>query len=621
MSTNAAIEQCPMLRHIGARLHDDGRCSFRVWAPSIDALRLKVYDPVRMVDMLRDDDGYHSATLDDIVPMSRYAFVFPDERERPDPASRCQPDGVHGPSAVADLDVAWSQQRFDCPPLAEHVIYELHVGTFTPDGTFDAVIDRLNDLQAMGITTLQLMPVAQFPGTRNWGYDGVALFAAQHSYGGVQGLQRLVDACHGRGMSVFLDVVYNHLGPEGNYLREFGPYFTDRYHTPWGDALNFDGPESDHVRAFFIHNALYWIDECRIDGLRLDALHAIVDNTPRPFIEELAAAVHRRAEELDRRVHVIAESAANDARLLRPSSAGGFGMDAQWNDDFHHVLHVLLTDETAGYYQSYDPATHLQKLYDDGFAYTGEYSPFHRRRHGRPAADIPCDRFVVFSQNHDQIGNRMLGERLATLAGLDGARLAAALVLLSPFVPMLFMGEEYADPAPFLYFVDHGDKELLDAVREGRRREFESFAWQTEPPDPGASETFQRSMIDWSLRTEGEHAQMLALYRDLIELRRTCAALQSPAKEHTVARHDTHQNILTIEYGPPEVARLAVIANVVGHARTIQAQLHPGNWTCSLDTADQRYGGPGATADAALTGPEASLHLRPYAIAVYQQGV
>lgn len=606
--------------HLGASLQPDGRCDFRVWAPYHDRLRVKLHGHGPPREMDRDGDGYHTLSVDGVRPDQRYLYVLPDGTERPDPASRSQPEGVHGPSAVLDPNFDWTDGDFESPPLADQVLYELHVGTFTEDGTFDAVIDRLEDLRSLGVTTLQVMPVAQFPGTRNWGYDGVGLFAAQHSYGGAPALKRLVDASHARGMSVLLDVVYNHLGPEGNYLRDFGPYFTDHYRTPWGDALNFDGPDSDHVRVFFIRNALYWIEDCHVDGLRLDAVHAIVDNSPLPFIEQLAGAVHDRAEQLGRRVHVIAESAANDSRLLRPPSRGGFGMDAQWNDDFHHVVHTLLTGEDTGYYESYDPSSHLQRLFDDGFAYTGEYSPFHRRRHGRPSADVPFDRFIVFSQNHDQVGNRRLGERLSTLAGRDAARLAAALTLLSPFVPMLFMGEEYAEPAPFLYFVDHGDERLLQAVRDGRRAELEAFRWQGEPPDPADPGTFRRSVLDWSLRRSDGHAQMLRLYRDLIRLRREHAALHRARRDTVTAHHDRDAATLTLVYRDPGGHPLAVIANLAGDTQEVSPRLPPGHWALQLDSADLKHGGSGSTAPPRMDLPGATVPLQPYATAVYRQG-
>jgi maltooligosyltrehalose trehalohydrolase len=358
------------------------------------------------------------------------------------------------------------------------------VGTFTPEGTFEAIIPHLDELRELGITAVELMPVAQFPGTRNWGYDGVYPFAVQNSYGGPEGLKRLVNACHGRGIAVVLDVVYNHLGPEGNYLWDFGPYFTDRYKTPWGSAINFDGPHSDPVRRLFIENALYWVTEFRMDGLRIDAVHGILDFSAYPFLEELASAVHEKAERLNRRVYVIAESDLNDTRVIRSRELGGYGLDAQWNDDFHHALHTLLTEDQTGYYQDFGRLGDLVKAFREGFVCSGQYSSYRRRRHGNSSRDIPAGCFVVFAQNHDQVGNRMRGERLSQLVCRERMKLAAGVVFLSPFIPLLFMGEEYGETAPFPYFISHSDADLVEAVRRGRREEFAAFGWSQEPPDP-----------------------------------------------------------------------------------------------------------------------------------------
>ena len=366
----------------------------------------------------------------------------------------------------------------------------MHLGTFTEEGTFDAVIPYLEELKDLGITAIELMPVAQFPGDRNWGYDGVDLFAAQNSYGGPQSLKHLVDSCHARGLAVVLDVVYNHPGPEGDYLGDFGPYFTQRYRTPWGAALNFDGAYSDEVRRFFIENALYWITECHIDALRLDAVHAILDHAARTFIEDLVTAVQERAEQLNRRVYLIAESSSNDARLITPRHAGGLGSDAQWCDDFHHSLHTLLTGELNGYYQDYGQVSHLAKAVREGFVYAGEYSSYRRRSHGTSSQGIPAHLVVVRAQNHDQVGNRMLGDSLGRLVGFESLELAAGVLLLSPFVPLIFMGEEYGEAAPFPYFISHTDSNLVEAVRQGRREEFDAFQQEGDPPDPQDEATF-----------------------------------------------------------------------------------------------------------------------------------
>ena len=369
------------------------------------------------------------------------------------------------------------------------------------------------------------MPVAQFPGGRNWGYDGVFPFAVQNSYGGPEGLKRLIKACHQRGLAVVLDVVYNHLGPEGNYLAAYGPYFTQRYRTPWGPALNFDGPDSDEVRRFFIDNALYWASEYHIDALRLDALHAIVDLSPQPFVAELAETVHRARERWNRKFYLMAESDLNDVRLVRSPDLGGYGLDAHWNDDFHHALHTVLTGEQTGYYSDFGRLEQLAKAWREGFIYSGEYSPYRRRRHGSSSRDVAAERLVVFAQNHDQVGNRLGGERLSQLVSFEALKLAAGAVLLSPFLPLLFMGEEYGEVAPFGYFVSHSDPALIEAVRQGRQEEFAAFGWPGEPPDPLDEATFLRAKLDHRLRREGKNKVLLEFYRELLGLRRELSVL------------------------------------------------------------------------------------------------
>ncbi|HVR30242.1 MAG TPA: malto-oligosyltrehalose trehalohydrolase, partial [Thermoanaerobaculia bacterium] len=412
----------------------DGACRFTVWAPARERVEVLLGDD-RAVELETGERGYHALTVEHVPPGSRYRLRLDGERELPDPASRSQPEGVHGPSEVIDPAFPWSAATWPNPPLAEHVLYELHVGTFTAEGTFGGAAARLDDLVELGVTAIELMPIPPFPGGRGWGYDGVYPWAVHADYGGLRGLQELVDAAHRRGLAVFLDVVHNHLGPEGNYLAEYGPYFTDRYRTPWGAAVNFDGPGCDEVRRFFIGSALHLIEAARIDGLRLDAIHAIHDCSPLTFLEELTARAHDAARRAGRRVHVVAENNSNDPRLVRPRELGGYGMDGQWNDDFHHALIALLTGERAGYYQSYGERTHLARALRDGWVYTGQYSAFHRRRHGRPPERVEPRHLVVFSQNHDQIGNRLAGDRLGARTGFEAAKLAAALVVLSPYVP------------------------------------------------------------------------------------------------------------------------------------------------------------------------------------------
>ncbi|MDZ7636761.1 MAG: malto-oligosyltrehalose trehalohydrolase [Bryobacterales bacterium] len=506
---------------IGAAVLADGRTHFRVWAPRHSQVELRFHAPNEMrVPMEASGDGYFEVLLDRNASGFRYTFVLDGELERPDPASRFQQDGVHGPSTVVGGGYQWKASHWHGIALASYLIYEIHIGTFTPQGTLDAAIARIPYLQQLGITAVELMPVAQCPGDRNWGYDGVYPYAVQSNYGGPEALKRFVDACHLAGIAVVLDVVYNHLGPEGNYLRDFGPYFTDRHHTPWGEGINFDGPDSGPVRHFFLQNALHWVTEFRIDALRLDATDTIYDFSPKHFLAELASELHQRGEALNRRIYSLAETAANDVRWIQSQDRGGFGLDAQWHDDFHHALRQRLSGEQRGYFADYPHFRHLVRSLSDGFVYQGEYSVYRRRSHGSPSLDISPERFIVCCQNHDQIGNRMLGDRLGHVVDLPKLKLAAAWVIFSPYLPLLFMGEEYNEPAPFPYFVSHGDPNLVEAVREGRKREFAAFAWEGHPPDPQAETTFESARIDPSIRERGEHGELFRFYRQIIELRK-----------------------------------------------------------------------------------------------------
>ena len=512
---------------LGANLLKNGEMQFTVWAPKAQQVELHLLKDDRYISMQRDERGYFTCRVADVQAGDRYLYRLDGEKERPDPTSHSQPDGVHQASAVVDPHYDWQANNWLPPTLRNSVFYEIHVGTFTPEGTFEAVIPHLPRLKEFGITTIELMPIAQFPGDRNWGYDGVGMYAPQNSYGGADGLRRLVDAAHLQGMAVFLDVVYNHLGPEGNYLWDYGYYFTDRYRSSWGDVLNFDGAYSDEVRRFFIENALYWLRDFHIDGFRLDATHALFDLNAVPFLEELTASIHEWADEHSRRVYVIAENDQSNRKTVLPRELGGVGLDAQWLDDLHHVVHHALTGESDGYYMDYASFDLLVKVFREGFAYSGQYSPHLNRRHGTPSADISPDHYVICVQNHDQVGNRMLGERLTQLTDLAGLKLAAGVLLTSPYVPLLFMGEEYGEPAPFLYFISHGDEQLVNAVREGRKAEFSYFKWQAEPPDPFARETFKRSTLNHDLRHEGHHAELYAYYAELLRLRREIPALTS----------------------------------------------------------------------------------------------
>jgi maltooligosyltrehalose trehalohydrolase len=526
----------------------------RVWAPA--AGRMELESSGRRVRMNKVGGGWWCLQAPFVRHGTDYAFRVDGRGPFPDPRSAWQPQGVHGPSRrVAHSRFRWSDDRFRQPSPASAVIYEMHVGTFTQEGTFEAAIDRLDHLVDLGITHLELMPVAEFSGNRGWGYDGVDLYAPHHAYGGPEGLKRLVDACHRRKLAVLLDVVYNHLGPEGNYLRTFGPYFSRRYNTPWGEAVNLDGPESDEVRRFFIDNALMWLRDYHVDGLRVDAVHAIMDTSAVHFLEQLAAEVRQLGVETGRRFLLIAESDLNDPRVVRPAELGGYGFDAQWNEDFHHALHALLTGERGGYYQDFEMLADLAQVISRGFAYDGRYSVYRRRRHGRPATGLSGHRFVGCLQNHDQVGNRALGERISHLLSPGRQRIGAALVLTAPFIPMLFQGQEWAATTPFLYFTDHRDPELGEAVKNGRQAEFAAFGWRPDDiPDPQAAETFRRCVLDWRELPREPHRQTVDWHRSLIKLRRRSAPLHNGRMERTEVRFDEAAGWLTMMRGTVLVA-------------------------------------------------------------------
>ena len=593
--------------------HTAGRgTEFCVWAPARQQVEVVVESlPQRPVALARDAHGYWTGVVPEAQPESFYRYRLDGKTDRPDPASHCQPRGVHEASCIVDhATFGWQDEDWRGIALESMVMYELHVGTFTNAGTFDAVIPRLHQLKEVGITAIELMPVAQFPGERNWGYDGVYPYAVQWSYGGPKGLKRLVNAAHATGIAVILDVVYNHLGPEGNYLWDFGPYFTDRYRTPWGPAVNFDGPDSDHIREYFLQNALFWFREYHIDALRVDAVHAIYDRSASPFLMELSRATEAFAASSGRRHLLVAESNLNDSVVIRPREQYGFGFDAQWSDDLHHALHTILTGERDGYYVDFGHSDQLRKGLQRGAVYAGEYSQFRRRRHGNSPDGRPARQFVVFSQNHDQIGNRMHGERLSTLVSFEAAKLAAALVLLSPYVPLLFMGEEYAEEAPFPFFVSHGDPELVEAVRRGRREEFLSFSWAGEPPDPQSTDTFASAILRWERRDGGRHAQMLSFYKELLRLRREAPALALMEKTHMSVDWLKEESVLRMERWT-EGSRLMAVFHLRGGATELASP--PGSWKTLLNSSDAQWGGPTSPQPEYLTSQH-TLNLSGYTV-------
>lgn len=536
----------------------------KVWAP--DARRVEVEIQDSRLDMEKGPNGWWHVDTPLAENGVDHAFVLDGSTPLPDPRSPWQPEGVHGPSRILDHGVfQWTDSDWRPPPLSSAVIYELHIGTFSPEGTFDGAMKRLDHLVNLGITHVELMPVAEFSGNRGWGYDGVDLYAPHHAYGGPEGLKRLVDACHTRGLAVILDVVYNHLGPAGNYLGRFGPYFTKRYATPWGDAVNLDGPYSDEVRRFFIDNALMWLRDYHMDGLRIDAVHAIVDTSAIHFLEQLASEVNDLESHLGRHLVLIAESDLNNPQVVWSTEAGGYGIDAQWNEDFHHALHGTLTGERGGYYMDFGSLADLAKVLTRGLVYDGRYSAYRRRRHGRPATGLSGHRFVGCLQNHDQVGNRALGERTSHLLSPGRLKIGAALVLTAPFVPMLFQGEEWAASTPFLYFTDHEDPKLGEAVKRGRREEFSAFLREADKiPDPQREGTFLRSRLDWDEIQRAPHDKTLNWYRSLIRLRSRLPALSDGRMEQTRVRFDDTDQWLTMTRGS-----VLLVCNFAGASQRI----------------------------------------------------
>jgi maltooligosyltrehalose trehalohydrolase len=578
----------------GPLVEPDGTTTFRVWAPSAERVEL-VLDGGK-VPLQEGAHGWFAARTQ-ARHGGRYAYRLDGGPVRPDPASRWQPDGVHEPSAVFDTaTLAWSPQEADWrpPPLSGAVVYELHIGTFTAGGTLDAAAERLGDLAALGVTHVELLPVNAFNGTRGWGYDGVCWFAVHEPYGGPAALARFVDAAHRHGLAVVVDAVYNHLGPSGNYLPDYGPYLTDRYRTPWGDCLNLDGPLSDPVRAFVIESALHWLTDLHADALRLDAVHGLIDNSSVHVLRELSAAVDARAEALRRPLVLLAESDRNDPLTVTPRELGGQGLDGQWVDDLHHAIHVAVTGEREGYYADYTGLPDVAAAYARGFVYDGRYSGYRRMRIGAPLGAVAGWRLVTCIQNHDQIGNRALGERLETLVEPALARVAVVLLCASPTTPMLFMGEEYGEPAPFQYFTSHPEPELAEAVRRGRREEFGAFAAfsSQEVPDPQDPRTFARSTLDHERAGSEAGRRRLALWTDLLALRRRLPALGVGRRELVEVLEATAERLVLVR-GDAEGGRVLLAVNLAAHAAALVLPPVEGSWNVRLSTEDARYGGQG----------------------------
>ncbi|MHC1725791.1 MAG: malto-oligosyltrehalose trehalohydrolase [Syntrophobacteraceae bacterium] len=606
--------------NIGAIYLGNGWSRFRTWAPFRRKVEVRLIGFGRTIPLQMEDRGYWSAEIDGVQPGERYFIRLDGELERPDPASFFQPEGVHGPSEVLDLDFDWHDQRWSGPALRDYIFYEAHVGTFTPDGTFEAMIAKLDYLAGLGISSLEIMPVAQFPGERNWGYDGVYPFAVQNSYGGPNGLRRLVDACHQKAISVTLDVVYNHFGPEGNYLRDFGPYFTQKYKTPWGEALNFDDEYCDEVRNFFIQNAIFWFNIFHVDALRLDAVHAICDGSAVPFLAQLAQQATEYRTRTGRNGYLIAESDLNDSRLIRPRGVWGYELDSQWSDDLHHALHVLLTGEREGYYLDFGKVDDLVKAIKEGYVYSGRYSEFRKKSHGNLSTDLPSERFVIASQNHDQVGNRMLGERHSTLVSFEAQKTAAAVILLSPFIPLLFMGQEYGEEAPFLYFISHSDAELVQAVRLGRSQEFKEFSWAGVPPDPDSVDTFLRSRLNWDNVSQEPYRQLLGFSRELIRMRRDNPALRNTDRNGMEMKGFEESKLMLMKRTSERYTLISIFNfDSVEHVLEAREAGLDGSFVKFLDSSDAVWAGPGSLLPEKVDAAQ-SLRLRPSSVAIFSNG-
>ena len=545
-----------------------------VWSPWATRVELECGD--RRTPMKKQERGWWSVASADLSHGTDYAFRLGGSEPLPDPRSPWQPYGVHGWSRHVEHSLfRWDDEHWQPPPLAAAIIYELHVGTFSGAGTFAGVEKHLGHLRDLGVTHVELMPVAEFAGDRGWGYDMVNLYAPHHAYGGPEGLKSLINICHNCGLSVILDVVYNHLGPEGNYLGKFGPYFTERYTTPWGPAVNLDGPESDIVRRYFIDNALMWFRDYHVDALRIDAVHAIFDTSAIHFLEQLRAEVDALATSLGRHLNLIAESDLNDPRVINSRSIGGYGLDAQWNEDFHHALHALLSAERHGYYADFGSVTQLAKALKHGFVYDGCYSVFRHRNHGRALPDPAGNKLVGFIQNHDQVGNRVRGRRSSHLFDSAGLKLAATLVLTAPFIPLLFQGEEWGAMTPFLFFTSYADAELGKAVTAGRQREFSSFGWDpAQIPDPQNQATFAHSKLNWSELEHESRQDILAWHKKLIRLRRRFPALGCANLNQSTITHDEDKQWLHIRRTAGNHDAVMILCNFSKESRCIPLLSH-----------------------------------------------
>ncbi|MGF1590769.1 MAG: malto-oligosyltrehalose trehalohydrolase [Pleurocapsa sp.] len=604
---------------VGSQYLGNGVCEFILWSPLKEEVAVHLVSPQEnLLPMTKQEQGYWYLQAENIEPGTLYYYQLEDASDKPDPASHFQPRGVHQASEVINhSNFNWQDFQWDSIPLEEMIIYELHVGTFTTEGTFKAIIPRLSDLAELGVNAIEIMPVAQFPGDRNWGYDGVYPYAVQNSYGRPEDLKQLVDAAHQQGIAVILDVVYNHFGPEGNYVADYAPYFTDTYQTPWGNAINFDDAYSDGVRNYFIENALYWLENYHLDGLRLDAIHAIYDLGAKHILQEMAEKVEELSQKVGRKFYLIAESDLNDVRVIRLQDLGGYGVDAQWSDDFHHSLRTVLTGESRGYYADFGTCEQLAKAYQNTFVYDWQYSSFRKRYYGSDASDRSGSQFVVCSQNHDQIGNQMLGERLFDLVDFESVKLAAGALLLAPYIPLLFMGQEYGEESPFLYFVSHSDSDLVEAVREGRKKEFADFHLEGEYIDPQSLEAFQASKIHWEKRTD-EQKVLWQLHQKLITMRRTIPALKKLAKQNLTATAMESDRLILLHRWQNN-SQVFSILNFNQQDVNLKIDFPPGKWQKIFDSAEPKWMGSGSSLPEQITRQTAELSIKSQSFAIYQQ--
>lgn len=588
----------------GIYMNADGVAEINVWAPEMESVEVVGNEEAPfLLPLFKNEWGYWQSYTNQLAVGQPYKFRLNGGEAYPDPASVSQPLGVHGFSEVADRAFLWTDEDWKGVAPEDLIIYELHTGTFSEAHDFEGIINRLPHLKTLGITAIELMPAGQFPGNRNWGYDGVYVYAVHHTYGGLHGLKRLVNAAHNEGIAVILDVVYNHLGPDGNYLAEFAPYFTDKYKTPWGKALNYDDAWCDGVRNYYLHNVLFWLDECHIDGLRMDAVHAIWDFSARHFMQQVSEAVKELEELTGRRKILIAELDLNNPRYVTETSEGGYGLQAQWADEFHHAMHSVLTGETNGYYEDFGSIAQLEKAFRDTYVYDGVYSPHRKRVFGTSVEHLPYSRFVVFAQNHDQVGNRLLGDRLTASLSEAQLKLAAAFVLLSPHIPLLFMGEEYGEKNPFLFFVQHSDEVLIESVRKSRREEFAYFRFKGDFPDPQSEEVFEKCVLSHSYDKEEAAKRMLDWYISLIKLRKTRPALRSFERcDVRVAPANELEKVLLVERDGNEDAVILVF-NFSNEERPLPAVCHGLDYILT-SSAEADY---------------AANRLSPYAIAVFEK--